>query len=163
LRNSALAGPKPTLVALLALSVCAVALPADNSYGTWRLNIRKSEYRPAPFPFRSLTMTREAADEGIKVTLIGQRQDGQAIRATYTAKYDGTETPVTNTGVPYDVISLKQLNADIFIAELNERKGRYHSFDEAAVSKGGKALTVISFGTQADGREFSAKFVYEKQ
>ena len=45
----------------------------DNSLGTWKANIAKSKYTPAPWPVKSLTITREAAPGGVKVTNTGMR------------------------------------------------------------------------------------------
>ena len=71
-----------------------VAYGADNSLGTWKLNVEKSKYTPAPMPVKSLTVTREAADGGVKVTTTGEQADGTPINASYTAKYDGKDVQV---------------------------------------------------------------------
>jgi hypothetical protein len=81
------------------------AFAADNSLGTWKLNMEKSKFSPAA-PVKSLTATREASDGGVKVTTTGERSDGAAINGSYTAKYDGKEYPVA--GAPYDTIAIKQ-------------------------------------------------------
>src|ERR1017187_6479847 len=87
---------------LVALAITTVsALGADNSLGTWKVNIAKSKYTPAPIPLKSLTAVREAAPGGVKVTTTGERTDGMAINASYTAKYDGSAAAVTGTGAPY--------------------------------------------------------------
>src|ERR1700676_5325836 len=72
----------------LALTTTATAWGQDNSVGTWKANVAKCRYTPAPWPVTSLTVTREAAPGGIKVTNTGMRSDGSAINTTYTAKYD---------------------------------------------------------------------------
>lgn len=54
------------------ITITAIGLfGADNSVGTWKLNIEKSKYTPAPLPYKSLTMTREAVDGGVKATRTG--------------------------------------------------------------------------------------------
>src|ERR1700676_160279 len=93
------------------LFICAVitsitaigALAADNSLGTWKLNMEKSKFSPTA-PVKSLAQTREASDGGVKVTTTGEQADGTPINTSYTAKYDGTETPVTGNA-PYDTIA----------------------------------------------------------
>src|ERR1035438_4851399 len=47
------------VLAVLAITAVA-ALGADNSIGTWKVNVAKSKYTPAPFPLKSLTSVREA-------------------------------------------------------------------------------------------------------
>src|ERR1017187_10125836 len=88
---------------LLALAITTfAAFGADNTLGTWKLNVAKSKYTPAPFPLKSLTVTREGSDGGVKQTVTGERADGTMINATSTAKYDGTPVSVTGQGAPYD-------------------------------------------------------------
>ena len=65
------------VLAVLAITAVA-ALGADNSIGTWKVNVAKSKYTPAPFPVKSLTSVREAAPDGVKVTNTGER-DGSSI------------------------------------------------------------------------------------
>src|SRR5882724_12006770 len=82
--------------ALMALAITTVAaFGADNTIGTWKLNVEKSKYTPPPMPIKSLTVMREASDGGVKQTTTGERADGTAINASYTAKYDGKEVHVT--------------------------------------------------------------------
>src|SRR5690348_2941473 len=104
-----------------------VVLGADNSVGTWKVNVAKSKYTPGPIPVKSLTAVREAAPGGIKVTTNGERADGTAINGSYTAKYDGSPTAVTGTGVPYDTISIKQVNANTLTYEAKQTNGKYHT------------------------------------
>lgn len=99
----------------LSLAVFTMAaFGADNSFGTWKLNISKSKFDHGPAPVKSLTSTREAADGGVKVTTTREQANGTPINSSYTAKYDGTEAPVT--GAPWDTIAIKQENADTFTA-----------------------------------------------
>jgi hypothetical protein len=91
-----------------AVAVTSIAaLGADNSLGTWKLNMEKSKYTGAPMPVKSLNVTREAADGGVKQTTTGEQANGTAINASYTAKYDGKEVQVTGNA-PYDIIAVKQ-------------------------------------------------------
>src|SRR5712671_727001 len=63
--------------ALVGLTITtALCFGADNSVGTWKMNLDKSKYTPAPIPVKSLTIVREASDGGIKVTISGQQADG---------------------------------------------------------------------------------------
>lgn len=150
--------------ALVVLAITAVAaLGADNSIGTWKLNIAKSNYKPAPFPVKSLTSVREAAPGGVKVTNTGERTDGAAINATYTAKYDGSATAVAGSGSPYDSISVKQVNASTLTYEAKQTNGKYHSSGRTVISKDGKTMTSTAKGTDTNGAALTVKLVYEKQ
>jgi hypothetical protein len=149
---------------LLVLAVTAVAaLGADNSIGTWKVNIAKSKYTPAPMPLKSYTMVREAAPGGVKVTITGERSDGSAINASYTAKYDGSTAAVSGTGTPYDSISVKQVNANTFTYQGKQASSKYNVSFRAVVSSDGKTLTVTGKGTDSTGAKVALTLVSEKQ
>ena len=149
--------------ALLALAITtAVAHAADNTIGTWKLNLEKSKYTGAPMPLKSLTLTRESSDGGVKQTTTGEQADGTAINASYTAKYDGTDVPVTGNS-PYDTIAVKQVNANTLTDARKKTGGKYQATSRLVVSNGGKTMTSTIKGTNADGKEFTAAFVFDKQ
>jgi hypothetical protein len=100
---------------------------ADSSVGTWKLNIEKSKYTPGPLPYKSLTMTREAVDGGVKGTRTGVLADGSPLNSTYTANFDGKEYPAT--GGPWDIVSIKQVDANTFTAETRKDGGKYNKSD----------------------------------
>ena len=66
-------------LAALALTTTLVALEADNSLGTRKVNIAASRSTPTPLPVKSLTIVREAFPGGVKVTTTGERTDGSEI------------------------------------------------------------------------------------
>jgi hypothetical protein len=149
--------------ALIALAITTIgALAADNSIGTWKFNAEKSKYTPAPGPVKSLTVTREAADGGVKVTNTGERTDGTAINATYTVKYDGKEVQVTGNS-PYDTIALKQVNPNTFTDERKKTGTSYSATGRTVISGGGKIMTTTAKGTAADGKPFTSTYVFDKQ
>ncbi len=138
------------------------AFGADNSIGTWKLNLGKSKYTGAPMPVKSLNITREAADGGVKQTTAGEQANGTAINASYTAKYDGKEVQVSGNS-PYDMIAVKQVNADTFTDERHKMGGQYKATGRLVVSKDGKMMTATIRGTNQDGKAFTAVYVFEKQ
>jgi hypothetical protein len=149
--------------ALIVLAITTIgALGADNSIGTWKLNAAKSKYTPAPMPVKSLTVAREAADGGVKVTTTGEQADGTAINASYTAKYDGKDVQVTGNS-PYDTIALKQVNANTLTDARKKTGGKYRGTSRIVVSNGGKTMTSTTKGTNADGKAFASTFVFDKQ
>ena len=149
---------------LVVLAITTVsALGADNSLGTWKVNIAKSKYTPAPIPLKSLTAVREAAPGGVKVTTTGERTDGMAINASYTAKYDGSAAAVTGTGAPYDSMSIKQVDANTFTYEAKQTNGKYRASGRTVVSKDGKTMTTTAKGTDPNGAALTLTLVYEKQ
>ena len=149
-----------TQIALAAVVTATGALAADNSLGTWKLNIERSRFSPST-PVKSLTTTREEAGRGIKVTTAGARADGTPINSSYTAKYDGSESPVT--GAPYDTISIKQVNANTFTYTAKKKDGKYSIIGRSVVSKDGKTMTNTIKGTGADGKPYNATMLWDKQ
>jgi hypothetical protein len=135
------------------------ALAADNSLGTWKLNMDKSKFDPAPGPVKSLTTTREASAGGVKVTTMGEQTNGTPINASYTAKYDGKENPVT--GAPYDTIAITQVDANTLTATLRKIDGKYSAKARTVIS--GETMTTTTTGTNAEGTSFNNVMVYDKQ
>jgi hypothetical protein len=146
---------------MLGMAITAIgAFAADNTIGTWKLNMEKSKFSPAA-PVKSLTITREASDGGVKVTSTGEQADGTAINASYTAKYDGKEYAVT--GSPYDTIAMKQVNANTLTYTQKKKGGKYNVTGRTVVAKNGKTATSTVKGTNAEGKAYAATIVYDKQ
>ena len=139
-----------------------VAKLADNSIGTWKLNVAKSKRTPpSTNPVTSLTVVYEAVDEGVKGTITGQLEDGTAINFGSTVKYDGKEYPVT--GAPWDTVSAQQIDANTCTFEDKKTGGKYHVLGRQVISTDGKTMTITSEGTDADGKPASGTAIYEKQ
>ena len=87
-----------------------MALAADNTLGTWKYNTSKSKGAPGMSPISNLTVTREAADGGVKITAKGERADGSKIDTVTSAKYDGTAVTVSGEGLTWDTVAIKRVN-----------------------------------------------------
>jgi hypothetical protein len=149
--------------ALVALAITTVAaFGADNTLGTWKLNVAKSKYTPGPLPIKSLTVMREASDGGVKQTTTGERADGTKVDASYTAKYDGKDVQVAGNS-QYDTIAIKQVNANTLTDERKKTSGPYKATGRTVLSNGGKTMTITMKGTNADGKEFTQILVLDKQ
>jgi hypothetical protein len=148
---------------MFALAITTVAaFGADNTLGTWKLNVAKSTYTPAPMPVKSLTLTRDASDGGVKQTVTGERADGTAANGSYTAKYDGKDVHVEGNA-PYDTIAIKQVNANTLTEERKKTGGSYKATSRIVISNGGKTMTTTVKGTNADGKAFTQVYVFDKQ
>jgi hypothetical protein len=148
----------------VAMAIVAIAaFGADSSAGTWKLNLTKSKYGKGPVPVKSLTVTREAADGATKVTLTGERANGDKIDSSYVTQYDGSASPVTGTGSPFDSISVKRESANKFVDERQKIGGKYHAKGTTVVADHGKILKATFEGTDTDGKKMKATYIYEKQ
>jgi hypothetical protein len=136
------------------------AFGADESLGTWKLNMGKSKFNPTA-SVKSLTTTREAAEGGLKLTTTGEQADGTKINSSYTAKYDGNDYPVT--GAPWDTISIKQVDSNTFTTVTKNTGGKYKSTGRTVISKDGMTMTTTSKGINAEGNPFNYTMVWEKQ
>ena len=148
------------VAALLTWALACVALnAADNTVGTWKLNLDKSKFDPSP-PLKSATSTRESSEGGVKVTTTGELADGTPLNSSYTAKYDGTDSPVT--GAPWDTIALKHVSANTYTST-SKKGGKLYGNARTVISNGGKTMTTTSNGTNAEGKKFHYVMVYDKQ
>src|ERR1700686_5515362 len=136
------------------------AFGADESLGTWKLNMGKSKFTPAA-PVKSLTTTREAAEAGVKLATTGEQADGTKNNSNYTAKYDGNDYPVI--GAPWDTISIKQVDSSTFTTITKKTGGKYKSTSRTVISKDGKTMTTTSKGINVEGKPLDYTMVWEKQ
>jgi hypothetical protein len=142
-------------------AMAALALCADNTLGTWKVNAAKSKAAPGTSPIKSLTVVREAAGDAVKVTVKGEREDNSKIDVSYTAKYDGKDVTVSGSGLPYDTVAIKQVDANTLTDVRSKKGGSYKATGQFTVS--GKTATLTTKGTGADGKPFTATSVYDKQ
>ena len=154
---------RPITIAILSLGLAAVLPAADNSLGTWKRNISKTKtLTPAANPVKSYSMVREAAGNGVKTTVNGERADGSKIQSSYTLKYDGVPVPVTGDS-PFDKYAMKQIDANTFTTEAWNSRNKYHTKGKTVVSKDGKTLTATFEGTDVDGKPLKTTVVSERQ
>ena len=116
---------------------------------------------------KSLTVTREAAPGGVKVTNTGMRTDGSTINATYTAEYDGSSSEVTGErGRPMSSMSVKQGRCQLtftYRSQGNSSKLNIAPADASSIAGDGKTMTLSSSGVDANGKPMTLKLVFEKQ
>ena len=152
---------------LLVGSLCSVmilsgsmALAADNWIGTWKLNVAKSKYTPAPGP-KSLTLKFEATPAGIKLSSDGVNAEGTATKGSYTSKFDGKDVPWA--GNPdADTASAKKVDDNSYVNTW-KKGGKAVMTAKVVVSADGKTLTVTQTGKNAKGEDVNYTAVYEKQ
>jgi hypothetical protein len=98
----------------------------------------------------------------VKVTVKREREDKSKIDVSYTVKYDGKEVPVSGSGLVYDTIAVKQVDANTLTDVRFKKDGKYKATGRFVVAKDGKTATLTTNGTGADGKPFSGVSVYEK-
>lgn len=148
------------LVAFLVLSFPAVGrAQPDPAIGKWKLNLAKSKFAPGTVPM-NLTVTIEAAGQGIKVTSTTLRQNGKTIVTHYTAYLDGQDYPVT--GSPdYDTVSLKRKGATV--EGTRKKDGKVVQTYQRIVSQDRTTMTVATTGRNASGQTLNSVAVFDRQ
>ena len=143
-------------------AACLMASAADNSLGTWKLNVAKSSYVGAPMPVKNLVIIRRASANGVKVSQIGERVDGTALNSSYTTRYDGKECVVEGTS-PFDRITVRQLDANTFVDERKKKHGLFHAKVKTLISEDRKTLTTVATGMNSEGKQFTSTLIHERQ
>src|SRR5262249_54714812 len=152
-----------TTITLLGLAV-AVTLPqaafAQTNLGTWKLNLAKSTYSPGPAP-RSQTLTFTGTGQNLVDNLQGIDAEGKPLKGVYLHNYDGKFYPTTGA-VGVDSTAYTRVDPNI-VKFTRMNAGKVVQTGLHVVSSDGKTLTVITTGTEANGRELNSVGVHEKQ
>ena len=149
--------------ALAVVATVGITWAADNTLGTWKYNTSKSKGAPGVSPIANLTVTRESTEGGVKITAKGERADGSKIDTVTNAKYDGKPVTVTGSGLTWDTVSIKQVDANTLTEQRTKQGGKYHTTVRTVVSADGKTMTSTARGTGADGKPVTTTGVFDKQ
>jgi len=147
-----------TLVALTILAPSVLLAQSNPLIGTWKHKVDPTQSK------YTRTLTYEAHGNGIKLTAEGTNEDGTHFTYTYTANFDGKDYPVAGTGVPggADTIALKSIDRNT--TDVTWKKaGKVLLTGQYVVSKDGKVINGTGKTTDANGKEVSGTFVWEKQ
>jgi hypothetical protein len=146
-----------TLAALFA--GVTVVLAANPHMGTWKLNEAKSRI-PAGAT-KNQTVVYEEAGDSIKITVDGVDGSGNAVHSEWTGKFDGKYYPVTGDPTS-DTRSYRKINNHT-LALTGKKGDKVTLSGRIMVSANGKVRTVTTNGTDAKGKRFSTRAVYDKQ
>jgi hypothetical protein len=133
---------------------------ASSLAGTWIMNPEKSSFTGPSFKTQTRTYT-EAADGSITMSFSGAGADGSPVTGGGTFKYDGNDYPITGSK-DYDTTSLKKVNRATTKFKLKSG-GKLVGHGTRTISAYGKALTLTSSVTRADGNQYTSKMVFDKQ
>ena len=150
-------------IALFAVGLSAPAFAQDAHLGTWKGDIGKSTFSPAPTgpAPSSATRTYEMFGDGLKNTLTTVSAAGKISTTTYSAHFDGKDYPYVGSQ-SFDTIALKRIDASTFTSEI-KKAGKVVATVKNTVSPDGKTMTVSIKGTNAQGQPTSSMTVFEKQ
>ena len=150
------------VMAAARLAAGAQAQSAEPLIGTWNLDVFKSTFTTGEPPLRR-SISFEVVPEGIKQTMLTTRQGfniSETVRVEYTAKLDGADYPIVNSGL--STVALKRIDATTF-----ERTGKINGKpSETAtmkLSRDGKTMTITTKGNSPAAGDYSRVEIFTKQ
>jgi hypothetical protein len=148
------------------IAVVAVALwftgeacfGANPQMGTWKLNEGKSKL--APGMGKNTTVVYSEQGDKIKITVEGVDKDGKPTQGVWIGKWDGKAYP-SKGNMSWDSAAYKVVN-DYTNDITTMKDGKVLWSGRIEVGKDGKSRTVTINGTDANGKKFKARVVYDK-
>ena len=147
-------------VVAVALSFVAAAacFAANPHMGTWKLNEAKSKLVPGMG--KNSTVVYSEQKDKVKITVDGVDKDGKPTHSVWVGKFDGKAYPVKGN-LPYNSVAYKVVN-DRTNDITAMKDGKIGWSGRITVSADGKSRTVTINGTDANGKKFKGKAVYDK-
>ena len=151
-----------TRIAVLAVALsftgAAACFAANPHMGTWKLNEAKSKLVPGMG--KNTTVTYAEQKDNIKITVDGVDNNGKPTHSVWVGKFDGKAYPVKGN-LPYNSVAYRVVNDRTNdITAMNN--GKIGWTGQITVAADGKSRTVTINGTDAQGKKFKGKAVYDK-
>jgi hypothetical protein len=146
------------LAVALSLTAATACFAANPQMGTWKLNEAKSKLVPGMG--KNTTVTYAEQKDKIKITVNGVDKDGKPTHSVWVGKFDGKAYPVKGN-LPYNSVAYRVVNDrtnDITVM----KDGKIGWSGQITVAADGKSRTVTINGTDAQGKKFKGKAVYDK-
>jgi hypothetical protein len=144
----------------LILALNTVATAADSIIGTWKLNVAKSSLPPS-LSIESSVCKAEALDGGIKITYDSVITNGKSHHEQFAAKYDGKDYPNTRDSLVIGSVVVKRIDTNN-LQFVQKKDGKEVFNEQINISKDGKVQTDTMKGKDAQGRDFTLIWVYDK-
>src|SRR5438067_5098398 len=142
----------------VSFSAMVICFAANPQMGMWKLNEAKSKMPPGMG--KNTMVNYEEQKDKVKVTVDGVGKDGKATHSVWVGKFDGKAYPVKGN-LPYNSVAYKMVNDrtnDITVM----KDGKIGWTGQITVAADGKSRTVTINGTDANGKKFKGKAVYDK-
>jgi hypothetical protein len=136
----------------------AAGFAANPHMGTWKLNEGKSKL--APGMGKNTTVVYSEQGDKIKITVEGVDKDGKPTHGVWIGKWDG-KAYRSKGNMAWDSAAYKVVN-DHTNDITTMKDGKIMWTGRIAVSADGKSRTVTVNGTDANGKKFKAKVVYDR-
>ena len=136
----------------------AACFAANAHLGTWKLNEAKSKM-PSGMGKNTTVVYSEQKDK-MKVAVDGVDKDGKPTHSVWVGKFDGKAYPVKGN-LPYNTVAYRVVN-DRTNDITAMKDGKIGWSGQITVAADGKSRTVTINGTDAQGKKFKGKAVYDK-
>jgi hypothetical protein len=151
-----------TRIAVLAVALsfigAAACFAANPHMGTWKLNEAKSKLVPGMG--KNTTVTYAEQKDKIKITVEGVDKDGKPTHSVWVGKFDEKAYPVKGN-LPVNSVAYKVVN-DRTNDITAMKDGKVVWTGKITVATDGKSRTVTINGTDANGKKFKGRAVYDK-
>jgi hypothetical protein len=140
----------------------ARAQGSDPLVGVWNVDVFKSTYVTGQPPVRRV-MTFEAAGDSLHFAQETTNQGfntSETIKIEYTAKIDGRDYPIVNSGL--DTVALKKIDATTY-ERIGKIRGMQTETATMKLSNRNKTMTITTKGVTDAGNEYSRIEVFNKQ
>ena len=146
------------MAAVLSFAMTVVSLAANPQMGIWKLNEQKSKLVPGMG--KNTTVTYVEHNDKIRITVDGVDKDGKPTHSVWVGKFDGKAYPLK--GSPsLNAVAYRTVN-DRTNEITTLKDGKVAWSGRIAVAADGKSRTVTINGTDANGKKFNGKAVYDK-
>jgi hypothetical protein len=130
-------------------------------FGTWELNMEKSEFGSTPPNFKRAACVIEPWEDGLKIScdIVGVR--GGVAHTEWSGKPDGRDYPVQ--GVDRVLTNAYTPIGDRGFSIVSKVEGRIEARATTTISPDGMTMTTVTTRRNETGRESRIKTVYEKR
>ena len=146
------------LAAALSFLAAVACFAASPQMGTWKLNEAKSKL--APGMGKNNTVIYAEQKDKIKITVDGVDKDGKPTHSVWVGKWDGQTYPVKGN-LAYNSVAYRVVN-DRTNDITAMKDGKIGWTGRITVAPDGKSRTVTINGTDANGKKFKGKVVYDR-
>jgi len=150
------------LILAAGMSSALVAQQAEPLAGTWNVDVFKSEYVTGQPPVRrvimfeakgdSLHFTQETTNQGFNTS--------ETIKIEYTAKIDGKDYPIMNSGL--DTVALRKIDVTTY-ERIGKIKGMQTETATMKLSNRNRTMTITTKGMTDSGTPYARTEVFNKQ
>ena len=146
------------IAVVLSFAITVASLAANPHIGTWKLNEPKSKI-PAGMG-KNNTVTYAEQKDKMKITVDGVDKNGKPTHSVWVGKFDGKAYPVKGNPISNAVAYRTVNDRTNDITALKHGKVMWSG--RITVAPNGKSRTVTINGTDANGKKFTGKAVYDK-